>query len=267
MALPTSRNKTYSPSDSPRSADLNDIQDQIIALNAYHRRRVFKEWSWWRGSSGSDLLATAADGSGSVAFSAATANRDYPQIDLAAVTGAGDRARVYPQGGGILFGAGADRFEIGLEALIQATAGDGRFYLGLHSDPDTTSAPDTPASFEYACFYLDETDTSLHCLAGDGGGNSDNQDSGVVPVAVAATSGYTAMRLEYFGISTPVGVAAGSAVARFYVDGVLVQTLTGTAVPSGGSGLAPFAHVRYDGAGGVQAELGPIWLEAYNITY
>lgn len=31
MSLPTSRNKTYSPADPPRAADLNDIQDQIVS--------------------------------------------------------------------------------------------------------------------------------------------------------------------------------------------------------------------------------------------
>ena len=32
MALPTSRNTSYAPTDPPKSADLNDIQDQIIGL-------------------------------------------------------------------------------------------------------------------------------------------------------------------------------------------------------------------------------------------
>lgn len=33
MALPTSRNTTYAPQSEVLSADLNDIQDQIVALN------------------------------------------------------------------------------------------------------------------------------------------------------------------------------------------------------------------------------------------
>lgn len=48
MALPLSRNATYTEASPPRSADLNDIQDQIKRL-AFGDYEVPRVWRWHQG--------------------------------------------------------------------------------------------------------------------------------------------------------------------------------------------------------------------------
>jgi len=69
MTLPISRNTTYAPGSQVRSADLNAIQDQIVALTQPHRRHIppcsgansigsgiFGNAGAWQSAAGTDLL-------------------------------------------------------------------------------------------------------------------------------------------------------------------------------------------------------------------
>lgn len=53
MALPLSRNRTYGPESQVASADLNDMQDQIVALR-YHgdRSRIISAYSYFPQTAG-----------------------------------------------------------------------------------------------------------------------------------------------------------------------------------------------------------------------
>lgn len=60
-------------------------------------------------------------------------------------------------------------------------------------------------------------------------------------IGLSATVSQVALfRIELHGVNTPVGVAAGNAVARFYIDGILESEIDDANVPTGDPSVGAF---------------------------
>jgi hypothetical protein len=96
-------------------------------------------------------------------------------------------------------------------------------------------------------FKKASTDTNWQAHAGNGGGNA-NTDMTVAPVAYTLQR----FRLEYHGSASPIGVAAGSAVAKFWVNETL-KSVTANLPPAGATSLRfGFGILNSAGLGGLQ---------------
>lgn len=116
-------------------------------------------------------------------------------------------------------------------------------YMGLHEEP-TNTTPDDATAHSFAMFRKLSSDTNWQGrFANDTSGTTVN--TSVAPVA----NTWQHFRLEYNGLSTPVGVAAGGVpVARLYINGTKVAENSGTA-PSGAVGMG-FMFAVYSTATG-----------------
>jgi hypothetical protein len=130
--------------------------------------------------------------------------------------------------------------------------------MGLHEEP-TSATLDDATAHSFAVFRKLSTDTNWQArVANDTTGVT--EDTAVPPVA----NTWQHFRLEFYGASTPVGVAAGNvSVTRFYIDGTLVAQ-DATASPTGAVGLG-FMFAFYSTATGPTGDqdlvLGPIRMQ------
>lgn len=105
-------------------------------------------------------------------------------------------------------------------------------FMGFHSAPDESANADADTTHAFLTFRKLSGDTNWQARAGNAGSGATN-DTGSAPTANA----WQNFKIRYFGQSTPTGVAAGGAVARWYIDDVLVATQISTAVPAGAQDL------------------------------
>lgn len=117
-------------------------------------------------------------------------------------------------------------------------------HMGFHQDPHLNTLGFADGTAEgFAMFEKLSADTNWY--AANGNLSTDTRDdTGVPPVA----NNFQTFRVEYHGELTPVGVAAGSAVSRFYIDGVRVHEETGATVIAAGN-LDFVIRARADGTG------------------
>lgn len=100
--------------------------------------------------------------------------------------------------------------------------------MGFHNDPDLeTLAWDDATAESFCMFGKKSTDTNWIARAADGTAGTDT-DTGTPPVINA----WQTFRIEYHGLSTPVGVAAGFAVGRFFIDGVEEAEIANANMPT-----------------------------------
>ncbi len=96
MALPLSRNTTYSPGSQVKSADLNDIQDQIIAGSHGERRIALGAGDWDPGwVTNMSLVSLAAAGGGGNAVVARTGSTAAFAARWRVPAKAGDRIKAW----------------------------------------------------------------------------------------------------------------------------------------------------------------------------
>ncbi len=280
MSLPSSRNTTYAALTEVKSADLNDLQDFIIQQRWENREKLL-------GFEGVVIANTTAKLCDGWRFSSAAANvtgqvQSGPVGDSGPFIGLTLGGTSVP---GMVFldhqGVGGDdgllmadlddsifKFEIGISVPagdFTAGTGDGdQIYVGLHSVPDGTAVP-TAGVVEYCMLYTTAAlDTNWRYGASTDGVET-GADTGVAVAVGAASSEVRQMlRIEYYGVNTPLGVTNGFATVRFYIADVLIAEVADANVPTNadGSKLGPMVH--YDdvaGVGGpIVAELGPIFL-------
>ena len=108
-------------------------------------------------------------------------------------------------------------------------------YSGLHNFNAFAATTLALASNRFAYFLGAAGSANWRCYVANGSSGS-NVDSGVAVVANA----YSSFRIEYHGANSPVGVDAGGAVVRFFIDGAEVAEITTANVPSGLSSLGGF---------------------------
>lgn len=115
------------------------------------------------------------------------------------------------------------------------------YSFGFHESPGAsdTNFPSAAAQ-SFVMFELASGDTNWQCRTGNGTSGTDS-DSGVA----AAANTWTHLRVEYFGLNTDVAGGGGAAVARFYIDGVHVASVS-TNVPKDSDTGNLYAVVRVD---------------------
>lgn len=133
-------------------------------------------------------------------------------------------------------------------------------FMGLHVDPDNGALPSDsswrdPTSEGSLMLRKLSGDTNWQFLVGTGSAGS-TTDTGVPPVVNTAQF----FRLEFHGAATPLGVAnSGAAVARAYIDGTLVATITSNVPTGGGLGLVFEASATATGpSADVILAVGPV---------
>ncbi len=103
-----------------------------------------------------------------------------------------------------------------------------KYISGFHDFAQHAALTVLASTNLYAIIYADSGSTEWTCAVANG--------SGVTSVASGVTitaDTYFTMRIELHGVNSPVGVGAGTAVARFFIDGVMVQEISTANVPSG----------------------------------
>ena len=115
-----------------------------------------------------------------------------------------------------------------------------KFFLGLHNSAYWSSTlgnaiEDTAVDNIFAMFLASSgsANWAIRVWDNSSAGSATNHNSGV---AISATAVHT-FRVEVHGVNTPIGVAAASAKARFFIDGALVLETT-VDVPSSSYGGA-----------------------------
>jgi hypothetical protein len=116
--------------------------------------------------------------------------------------------------------------------LTAVGANELNVFLGFHSAPDESANADAHATHALLTFRKLSADTNWQARAGNASAGA-TTDTGVAPVA----NTWQRFKIRYYGLDTPTGIAAGGALARWYIDDVLVAEHITTAVPAGAQDL------------------------------
>ncbi len=283
MALPSSRNTVYAPLTEVQSADLNDLQDFIIQQRWENREKFL-------GFAGAAITATTAlicnnwrgtaEGTNEIDVDSGDSGESGPFI-RGICTGGSDKSVIFLNHQSIGGDDGAvyadlDESILKLECGVSVPGLDiigGDFvniYIGFHSDPDQVAALPTAGTPEYAMFSS-ESDANWQYNAGAGGVETTADTGEAVPIAAASNETRQMLRVEYYGVNTPLGVTNGDATVRFYIDDVLIVEISDGNVPvnADGSKLGPFFHIDDTGgvAGDVELTIGPLFLTHMDHRY
>lgn len=170
-----------------------------------------------------------------------------PSLSLAATTLASNqRAMVLSEYGGGTPGGNQPVSDLDNNVVVMehrsyvssATLTGIEYYSGIHNFASFGATTLALATNRFAYFLGATGSANWRCYVANGSSTS-NVDSGV---AIVADQMYTFL-LELHGANSPVGVDAGGAVARFFIDGAEVAEITTANVPSGLSSLGGFHAV------------------------
>jgi hypothetical protein len=130
-------------------------------------------------------------------------------------------------------------------------------FAGLQSDGYINAAGSVEGvgGTDYAHFRSDynggSTELTWFCVCGDNGVDTAVDST----VSIVATE-FSVFRVELHGANTPKGVAnTTSAVCLFFIDGVLVATITDANVPSDSAVLGLGAHINSVAGASGQSDL------------
>lgn len=224
---------------------------------------IYHQWSWTNSftpaSTANDVIEGTNDmlrGTTDANCSIATGNTTSPDLNFAPLELTVDDAatteavRLFPvwEWNDLANLEASCEFRMHMDA-IGANGVD--VQMGFHSASSSATAID-PTTQEYAMFSKESTDTNWRARVASSAaetGGTDNIDTTVPPIA----STYQTFKVEYHGESTPVGVDAGFAVARFFIDGAEVAEIAHARVPNGGDSdqLSFVIRAKGDGTGPV----------------
>ncbi len=264
--LPFGRDTTYAVDTEVESADLNTIQDSIVALQMQHQIMWSPIGSSFVGARTSDDVAQLFEADTTVNAEVYTneagiiANSPFPSLTtrVKAAAGPTNNAVIYPKDDGAGNNAWFDDLndlKISMQLLTAVSDIAGGQDVGIGLAAAGTFGAGHPA------------DTAgVHLMRGASFGNDNiyvgaTRGTGVDTGEAGANDVWKLLKLVYFGLNTPEGIAAGNiAVAKFYIDGVLEGTVTAS-IPSGSTKLTPYFFHRDNGAAGdLDMHIGPVWI-------
>ena len=275
LPLPTVPTTVYAPGTDVKSADLNDFESFMAAVRAEldSTEVVSMQYVWTvfaLAASQSYQLVTqdlhaSTDQDCVIAHIPASTSmpdrRNAIGLELTVQNAAVNRAvRVNRAGpSDVSQFAFIDDLDMVLEfqLLMAAIGANGvDIHMGFHQDPDLNTLGFADGTAQgFALFEKLSGDTNWFAANGDLVADT-RDDTGTPPVA----NEFQTFRVEYHGELTPIGVAAGFAVSRFYIDGTLEHEEASANVIA--AGLLDFViRARANGtgpAGDFDLKIGPV---------